>query len=169
MPRNLNKTPCHVPGCRSWAMRGHTHCRAHRDDELGPRGAGPPSGNLNALKHGHHAQPLPLPDVKHLARQIIEQPDDLPFHIGLVVQSLQARTGDPLATLIVLRRLLSQLANLVATGLLASEFQALLQALPPELHARARATVAKLAPRRNPIETIRFLRNVKKQLLEQNN
>ena len=80
MPRNLNKTPCQVPGCRSWAMRGHTHCRAHRDDELGPRGAGAPSGNLNALKHGHHAQPLPLPDVKHLARQIIEQegtPDEI--------------------------------------------------------------------------------------------
>ena len=30
---------CQVPGCRNWAMRGHTHCRPHRDPELGPRGA----------------------------------------------------------------------------------------------------------------------------------
>jgi hypothetical protein len=31
MPRNPHKTRCQVPGRRNWAMRGHTHCRSHRD------------------------------------------------------------------------------------------------------------------------------------------
>jgi hypothetical protein len=70
---------------------------------------------------------------------------------------------------IALRRLLSQLADLVATGLYAAEFKALLEALPPELCDRARAVVAKAASSRSPVETVRFLKNVRKQLPEQNN
>jgi hypothetical protein len=72
MPRNPNKTHCQAPGCkavlRTAAIRGHTHCRSHRDAELGPRGAGAPPGNLNALKTGQDAHPLsrsgsaPLPN-----------------------------------------------------------------------------------------------------------
>ena len=49
MPRNPSKRRCQVPGCRNWAMRANTRCRPHRDRELGPRGAGAPAGNLNAL------------------------------------------------------------------------------------------------------------------------
>lgn len=30
MPRNPNKRPCAVEGCRAWAMRGETVCAAHR-------------------------------------------------------------------------------------------------------------------------------------------
>ena len=59
MPRNPHKTRCQTPNCRSWAMRGRTHCRTHSDRELGPRNAGAPQSNLNALKDGQHAHPLP--------------------------------------------------------------------------------------------------------------
>jgi hypothetical protein len=169
MPRNPDKTHCQVPGCRSWAMRGHTRCRAHRDAELGPRGAGAPHGNLNALKHGRHAHPLPPPDLEHLARHLVEQPADLPFQIGLAVQSLQARTADPLMALVALRRLLSQLIPIVATRLFAAELQALLRDLPPAWHARLRALIHQSVPRDSPEGKLLLLRNLKKQLLEQDN
>jgi hypothetical protein len=39
MPRNSQRTRCQVPGCRNWAMRGHSHCHPHHDSELGPHGA----------------------------------------------------------------------------------------------------------------------------------
>ena len=58
MPRNPNKKRCQIPNCRSWAMHEHSHCRAHLDHQLGPRGAGPPKGNVNALKSGRYAKPL---------------------------------------------------------------------------------------------------------------
>jgi hypothetical protein len=50
MPGNLHKTRCQIPGCRNWAMCGHTHYRPRRDSELGPRGASAPHDNLNALR-----------------------------------------------------------------------------------------------------------------------
>jgi hypothetical protein len=149
-------------------MRGHGRCRAHRDDELGPRGAGAPSHNLNALKHGRHSRPLSQPDLERLADQILEAPGDLPYRLGLAAQSLQVRTPDPLATLLALRRLLSQLANLVAGRLVAAELRAVLDALPPELRGRTAARIAGSAPRRSPVETLFFLRRVRKQLPEQN-
>lgn len=31
MPRNPNKRPCAVPGCRAWAVRGGSVCGSHRD------------------------------------------------------------------------------------------------------------------------------------------
>jgi hypothetical protein len=169
MPRNPNKTPCQAPRCRAWAMRGGTRCRAHRDDKLGPRGAGAPPGNLNALKHGRHSHPLPQPDLERLAGHVLEQPDDLPFQVGLAAQSLQARVGDPLVTLVALCRLLCQLTDLVATRLYTFELKAILHDLPPELLSKAREMIAGSAPHRSPVEMVRFLRNVKKQLLEQNN
>jgi hypothetical protein len=56
MPRNPNKGRCQIPRCKAWAMRDHTHCRSHRDLELGPRGAGAPKGNFNALKTAANAR-----------------------------------------------------------------------------------------------------------------
>ena len=169
MPRNPDKTHCQVPGCRAWAMRGHTRCRAHRDAELGPRGAGAPRGNLNALKHGRHSHPLPPPDIARLACHITEQPDDLPLQIGLAVQSLQARAGDPLMTLIALRRLLSQLTPMVATRLFTSELQPFLQNLPPSLRGKVQAVIDKSVPQDSPEKKVLLLRNLRKQLVEQNN
>jgi len=169
MPRNLHKTACQVPGCRAWAMRGHTRCRAHRDAELGPRGAGAPPGNLNALKHGHHSHLLPPPDLERLADHILEEPGDLPFQVGLAAQSLHARTGDPLLTLVALRRLLSQLADRLAVRLFAAELKALLRDLPPERRGEVLDLIVKSAARRNPADMVRFLRKIKKRLPEQNN
>jgi hypothetical protein len=169
MPRNPDKTHCQVPGCRAWAMRGHTRCRAHRDAELGPRSAGAPRGNLNALKHGHYSHPLPPPDLERLARQTLDYPDDLPFQIGLAAQAIQARAGDLLMTLIALRRLLTQLIHTVATSLLASELPALLQDLSPPLRGNARAMIQKSVPRDSPERKVLLLRKLEKQLMEQNN
>ena len=170
MPRNPQKTHCEVPGCRAWAMRGHTRCRAHRDAELGPRSAGAPHGNLNALKHGRHAHPLPPPDLERLAGQIADCPDDLPFQLGLAAQSLQARArGDPLATLIALRSLIHQLVRAVAHRVFAAELRALLEALPPPRRCRIRETLHKYRPRDCPEMKVLLLRNLKKQLMEQNN
>ncbi|MGD8857605.1 MAG: hypothetical protein PVG33_14830 [Chloroflexota bacterium] len=39
-------------------MRGYNRCRSHLDPLLGPRGAGAPRGNLNALKTGEHINPI---------------------------------------------------------------------------------------------------------------
>jgi len=169
MPRNPDKKHCEVPGCRAWAMRGHTRCRAHRDAELGSRGAGAPPGNLNALKHGHHAHPLPPPNLEDLARRILEQPDDAPLQIGLAAQSVHARTGDLLMTLIALRRLLDQLIHRVAVQVFASELHAFLSPLPLDLRNRLRDMIHKSVPPDRPEMKVLLLRNLKKQLPEQNN
>jgi hypothetical protein len=71
MPRNPNKTPCSVPGCRAWALRGsdpptcsphrHTTARlepaASQADPGQPR-VGAPPGNQNRLVHGFYASAL---------------------------------------------------------------------------------------------------------------
>ena len=131
MPRNRNKTPCQVPGCRSWAMRGHTHCRSHRDRELGPRGGGAPLGNLNALKVGDYAHPLPASDLRAIADLLVRQPDQLPDHLDRIARSIQDRTRDPYRILVAFRTVLSDLIPYVATGLFINELHALLQRLPP--------------------------------------
>ena len=169
MPRNPNKTHCTYPGCRNWAMRGHTLCRAHRDAELGPRGAGAPAGNLNALKHGRHAHPLPPPDLENLALCTVEQPAEFPLQLGRVAQSIQARTGDPFAVLVALHRLLSQLLPLVATRLFESELHALSQQLPPPLCARIQTLIHHTIPHDRPARKLLLLRTLKKQLPEQDN
>ena len=71
MPRNPNKTPCSVPGCRAWAIRGsdpptcspHRHATAlpetgdSQADPGQPR-VGAPPGNQNRLVHGFYATVL---------------------------------------------------------------------------------------------------------------
>jgi len=164
MSRNPHKTHCHVPTCRAWAMRGHTYCRAHRDPELGPRPAGAPCGNLNALRHGHFSHPLPPPDLEHLASLLVEQPADLPLQLGLAAQSVQARTDDLFLALIALRRLIVQLTLIVATRLCASELQDLLQNLPPPLRARAQAVIYQSVPRDSPERKVLLIRKLKKTI-----
>ena len=129
MPRNPDKARCIVPGCRNWAMRGHDRCRPHRDAERGPRGAGAPLANLNALRTGEHSQPLSLPERKQLIAAIMADPDALPLHLARAVGSIHSRTGDPFLTLVVLRRLLSQLTPLLAGCLFRIELRAYLRAV----------------------------------------
>ena len=169
MPRNPNKTRCEVPRCRAWAMRGHTRCRAHRDDELGPRDTGAPPGNLNALKHGHHSHPLPPSDLASLAHHIVQQPDDLPSQISFTAQRLQDRVDDPLKTLILLRRTLSLLTPIVAACMYASELQSFLQDVPPQLRDKVQAAIQKAVPRDNLEAKVLLIKTLKKQLMEQNN
>jgi hypothetical protein len=38
MPSSPHRTRCQVPGCRNWAMRGHTHCRSHSGQTRAPEG-----------------------------------------------------------------------------------------------------------------------------------
>ena len=145
MPRNPHKTRCQTPNCRSWAMRGRTHChshsRSHSDLELSPRGAGAPQGNLNALKDGQHAHPLPRPDLRVLARQIAQEPDDLPLHIGRALQSLPSQARDPLKALRALNLIISELIPLVAGNLFAAELESFLQHFPPSRRPHHRAAI----------------------------
>ena len=130
VPRNQNKNPCQLPNCRNYAMRGHTHCRSHRDHELGARGGGAPPGNLNAVKSGRHAHPLPPADLRHWAHQLTGYPQLLPKWLGQVADSLQSRTGgDPYRTLVALRSALSHLTSHVAADLFKTEMAALLAQL----------------------------------------
>ena len=166
MPRNRTKTRCQVPKCRSWAMRGHTHCRAHRDDELGPRGAGAPPRNLNALKTGDHLQPLPLPELLDLAYQIVLQPDETPYHLGRAAQSYHQRTRNPVKTILAVRGLLTKLAPAVGEQLFAIELEALLRQLAPSRRHRVQATLWKQSLHLGPTEKLVLLRTVARKMEE---
>ena len=87
MSRNPNKTYCTMPGCRNWAMRGHERCRWHTTEasttQDGARGPGAPLHNLNALKHGASANPLPSAALRELIAAILSDADDLPYQLGL--------------------------------------------------------------------------------------
>ena len=160
MPRNPNKTPCQIPGCRSWAMHNHTRCRAHRDPELGARGAGVPRGNLNALKTGQHAHPLPPLDLQRLAHKIALDPDQLPYQIGLAAQSIHSRTSEPIKTIVALEATVRQLLTAVAETLFAFELAAWLQRLPPARRERAERIIAESARRLDPQQKLAFLRGL---------
>ena len=65
MPRNPNKTPCGIPGCRAWAIRGSNppRCSPHRHSKQQPTIpdlaetpiVGAPPGNQNRLVHGFYS------------------------------------------------------------------------------------------------------------------
>jgi hypothetical protein len=163
MPRNPDKTRCTVPGCRAWAMHGHTRCRAHLDAELGPRGAGAPLHNLNALKHGQHSDPLPEPDFQCLVVTAVERPDDLALQVGLAVRRIQDRTGDPFLTLVALRRLLSRLVDGVADALFTAELCETLRPLPPSVRERLQERIERLAVHKRPEDNLLLLRSIRKR------
>jgi hypothetical protein len=150
MPRHKDKTPCKMPGCHNWAMRGYTRCRAHRDAELGPRSVGAPRGNLNALKTGRHAHPLDQPDLHRLARRLVDEPELLPYHLGLAAQSLQSRTRDPHQTLHAFRTTLAGLQPLVAHYQLATELRDLLRQFSLPDRERVRQLVLDQLPPDDP-------------------
>ena len=162
MPRNPHKARCSVPGCGAWAMRDQTRCRAHRDAELGSRGAGAPHHNLNAVKHGRHSHPIPPPDLDRFVEVLVTQPQDLPYQLGLVAHSIQARTGDPFLTLAVLRGLLPHLTARVAAGLFSEELRTTLQPLPPPVRAGVQAVIELRASGLSPEARLLKLRKRKK-------
>ena len=161
MPRNRNKTPCQVPNCRNYAMRGHTHCRSHRDHELGNRGGGAPPGNLNAINTGRHAHPVSPTDLQQGAHQLTIQPELLTKWLGQAVDSVQSRTGgDPYRSLVALRSVLSHLASHVAADLFKTEMAALLVQLSPSLRDRFLRAIHVCYGHRPPGEALRGLRKL---------
>lgn len=68
MPRNPDKTPCQVPGCRAWAVRGSDPplCASHTGDKQ----VGAPPGNQNRRTHGFYGRYIhrdELADLVNLA------------------------------------------------------------------------------------------------------
>ena len=145
MSRNPNKTYCTMPGCRNWAMRGHERCRWHTTEasttQDGARGPGAPLHNLNALKHGASANPLAQAKLEELIASVLAGGDDLPYQLGLAVQSIHDRTGDAFSTLLALRRLLAQVIPAVAGQLFSTELRALLEPLPEQARDRTVAQI----------------------------
>ena len=162
MPRNPHKTPCRVPGCRAWAMRGHTRCRVHRDAELGrqsagARGAGAPPGNLNAMRTAAHSHPLSPIEQDDFARRVVDEGADLPGQVARLLRSIQARVDDPFLVLLALRRVLPALIARVAARTLDAELRAYLAPLPPPARAPVRRIVERAFPA-DPERQLRFLR-----------
>ena len=72
MPRNPDKRPCSIPGCRAWAIRDSNPplCAPHTYGKAGPetdRRFGAPWGNDNALTHGFYASALHPDDLDETA------------------------------------------------------------------------------------------------------
>ena len=69
MPRNPNKTPCSVPDCRAWAIRGSDppRCAPHT-----PGRTGGAVGNSNSLTHGFYASTLHPDDLANLDEGAID-------------------------------------------------------------------------------------------------
>jgi hypothetical protein len=160
MPRNPDKTPCQVPGCHNWAMRGHTRCRSHRDRELGPRRGGAPPGNLNAIKTGHQAHPASLSDLRDVARQVVLQPEQLPDCLHRLAASVHSRTRDPYRALVAFQALLSDLIPLVATDLFMAEMRTLLGRLPPERQSAVVRALRRQTGRQSPEAALLSLRGL---------
>ena len=160
MPRNPHKRRCEMPGCRAWAMRGHVHCRQHRDGALGPRGAGAPRGNLNGLRTGRDAHPFSPGELQALARAHIEAPHLLEEHLAPALASILARAPGTYRSLAALRAALRDLMGHVAGELFAVELEALLAGLPPDRRAGIEAVVWKEALPLPPEDRLFFLRAV---------
>jgi hypothetical protein len=152
MPRNPLKQRCQMPNCRSWAMRGRRHCRAHLDHRLGPRGAGAPQGNSNALKSGRYAGPLSPAELQSLAHRLTEEPESLPGKLDAAVQFIHGRTSKPLHTLILVARLLDQLIPYVADVEYTAGLDAFMQGVPPEKRPGVQSKIWKHALLLDPLE-----------------
>jgi len=162
MPRNPVKALCEVHGCRSWAKRGYARCRAHLDAELGPRAVGAPSRNLNALQHGGFLSSHSTDELISLAERILQQPDELPQQIALLLGSVHARTGDPFLTLAALSQLLPGLVARIAASLFATELAAYLDPLPPPVRPRAEAIIDHYLGHCGPEQQLLVLRKIKR-------
>jgi hypothetical protein len=175
MPRNPNKTRCQMPGCRNWAMRGHTHCRPHLvpsselelGTTLGPRGAGAPPGNLNALRTGQHAQPISPDDLDQIVHDIVRAPDRLPHHLDLTIQSIHRRCQDPVKTLLALQALVPTLLSRVADDLFITELHVLRQQLPPTQQSRFEISVWRHALRLEPVHKLELIRRLQRAISAQ--
>ena len=87
MPRNPNKTPCSIPGCRAWAIRGSDPplCSAHTPGKVGA-----PPGNRNNFIHGFYASTLHPDDLAGLDEGAIDTSlDQEIFLVRLALRRIQ--------------------------------------------------------------------------------
>jgi hypothetical protein len=166
MARNPNKKRCQIPNCRSWAMREQSHCRSHLDPKLGPRHAGPPKGNFNALKSGRYTNPLSSDELKNLAHQLAGEPDSLSRHVEFAIQSIQSRATSPLHTMILLTRLFNQLLPYMADIEYTAGLEAFMQRLPPEKRPGIQTQIWKYALPLNPLQRPLLIRAIAKRFPE---
>jgi hypothetical protein len=163
MPRNPSKTPCAIPGCRNWAMRGHLYCRSHRNAELGSGGAGAPAGNLNALKTGRRAHPLNPAQLAAQSNDLLDQPDALPERMADLTRLILARIDDPILTLVALRSLFAQLVEACAARAFERELDLALDGLPADLRLLYRAQIDAAAAQHDAEERLWMLRNIRRR------
>ena len=164
MPRNANKRRCQVPGCRSWAMRNHTHCRPHRDLELGPRGAGAPPGNLNAVRTGQHAHPISPDQRDRLVQAILSMPEQLPQYLAEAIEDIHQRCPDPVKALAALQAMIPELLIGVADGLYVAELRHLLQQQPVDRRRSALLAIELHARRLGPVHRLDLVRKLRCRL-----
>jgi hypothetical protein len=134
-------------------MRGYDLCRSHLDPTLGPRGAGAPYGNLNAIKTGEHINPTGYAALKRLANQIANDPDSFHDLITAHIDDLYNRVGygqalpRSLRTIIALQHTMKQLIPHLTNVLFIKELDCLAQSSPPEDRAAVKHDIwALLAP-----------------------
>ena len=164
MPRNPDKKQCARPNCHSFAMHRRHLCRSHLDPELGPRGAGAPKGNLNALKKGTPSRFNPG-EIKELAQQIIDDPHH--FHRRLLQYLEQAGRppDDPLKSLIVLRALSEALIPVVAENLFTIEANELIQRFPDSARSSVQILIWQGFLNLPPLQRLFEFRKMRDQIL----
>jgi hypothetical protein len=141
MPRNPNKKQCTKPKCHNYAMRGRLMCRSHLDHELGPRGAGAPMGNLNALTDGFATLPLTPATASHLAQDIVRDPDNYLYLIADVLRDSRRLTINPLRSLAFLKSLIDQLQPVIAHHTFTREAETFINQFPDYLQPEVKAII----------------------------
>lgn len=165
MPRNLNKRLCQTPGCRAFAMHQlpdgtpANHCRSHLDHLLGPRTAGAPKGNLNAVKTGRYANPLSKKELQTIAHTITEDPQQTPAVIFEALHAVHQRTRDPFLTLALLSRLAQQLIPYIADQRFHKELNRLLEEFPPQARPEIESVIWKETIKLTPLDRLKILRD----------
>ena len=168
MSKNPNKQLCQTPNCRAWAMRHHNHCRSHRDQELGPRGAGAPKGNFNALKTAANAHFLPEPELNQLGYKIAQEPEYLKSFLIQLFEDVDKVTDDPFKTMLLYSRLLQQLTPIIGNNMFTAELNHFLQRLPPSRRASFQTFIWKYALLRNPLSRLTLLRGIVNRISKKN-
>ncbi len=161
MPRNPHKKPCTQPKCRNYAMRGRLTCRSHLDHELGPRGAGAPIGNLNALTEGFTTLPLNPVAANLLAQGIVDDPDNYIYLIGAALRESRRPTINPIRSLKFLRRFIDQLLPIVAHHTFTREAEAFIEGFPSHLRPEAKAVIWEGLLHLPPLERLKEFRSIR--------
>lgn len=106
-------TRCNEPGCRAWAMRGTSTCRAHAPGAL--RTGGAPAGNLNARTHGLYARHFSETERRALEAAGAE---GLELEIGalrVAIARVLGTSGDEVGAALAMARACTALAGLLRT------------------------------------------------------